>query len=153
MDEDAGEARGGVAQAEAAVGEDSWFSFGKNIQLTTAQKHVDLEIESNAWNFTKAELERYYEEFGCKVSQNGRHTKAALPAYKDVRLPDGTPLSVMFEERDTEYEGGSFTLPNWQDQVPFYLRKQILKARGKIQAYYDLLDKVALHQLEQKHEE
>ncbi len=143
------EARGGDLQAEADVREDVWFPFvGKRINLTTAQERVDRQIKEKSWNFTKLDLERYYEEFGCTVSQSGPHTKAALPAYKDVRLPDGTPLSVIFEERDAAYEGGSFTLPNWQDQVPFYLRKQILKARQKIQAYFDLLDKAVLRQFE-----
>ena len=124
----------------AAAAEDTLefvpFDGEIGLEITTLQKRVENEIENNSWNFTRKDLEAYYAGFGCKISQNnGSHIKAALPKFEVIELPDGTALVINFNFEGFELQGGSFVFGTWRDQVPFYLRSQILEARRKIQAF------------------
>ncbi|MBS0185321.1 MAG: phage tail tape measure protein [Proteobacteria bacterium] len=133
------------AAAAAAADEDfsieqekeGYIPFDLDIQegLTTLQRRLEHEMETNSWNFTRDELRAYYESFGCKISQRGSHVKAALPTFEMIELPDGTPLVINFNFEEFELQGGSFTFAKWRHTVPQYLRSQILEARRRIQAF------------------
>ncbi|MBS0185320.1 MAG: hypothetical protein JSS34_03080 [Proteobacteria bacterium] len=115
----------------------TYFLFDADVQenLTTLQRRLEREMETNSWNFTREELQAYYEGFGCKIRQRGSHVTAALPKFEVVELPNGEPLVVNFNFEEFNLEGGSFVFAKWTHTVPQYLRLQIFEARRRIQAF------------------
>lgn len=98
--------------------------------LEATAKKVDAEIENNTWTFTRKDLMTYFENLGCAAIEGGKHKKVSLPR-ADFILYKGETIAIMNDL------GGALTLPRWDGsdgngQVPFYLRKQILKAREKL---------------------
>ncbi len=92
-------------------------------ELTSRPAAVDASILDGTWNFTRSEFVTYVEALECSVRE-------ARGSHLVVSLPDGSFGMLMLENG----EGAILTLPKWDSRsVPFYLRKQILGLREKIQ--------------------
>jgi ethanolamine utilization cobalamin adenosyltransferase len=92
-------------------------------ELTSRPAVVDASILDGTWNFTRSEFVTYVQSLGCPVRE-------ARGSHLVVSLPDGSFGMLMLENG----EGSILTLPKWDSRnVPFYLRKQILGLREKIQ--------------------
>ena len=105
--------------------------------LPTLPRRVDQEIEARNWTFTRDELQSYLEALGCTyVTTIGNHRKIKLPQTTQVQDAQGRVVAVFVAgsglQEAVGHVGGAMTLPAWTDQVPPYLRKQILAAREAI---------------------
>ncbi|MCE3231198.1 MAG: hypothetical protein K0R52_1126 [Alphaproteobacteria bacterium] len=121
-----------IAHAEKAIEVNAQAIPNPNLKiqdfypLKGRPRKIDRAIEEGAWDFTRAEMETYFEALGCKnKSGKGSHGKSSLP--KSVHVMCGEELITIFNEF-----GGALTLPEWEDAVPYYLRGQILLARQKL---------------------
>jgi len=103
------------------------------IRLAPATRRVDEEITGNTWRITRPQLERYFADMGCQIATGkGSHKKIVFSDTLVIEK-DGELIMIL-----NDSGGGALTLPQWNDDVPYYLRKQILSAREKLS---NLIDK------------
>lgn len=113
---------------------------------STAEK-VDSQIVGNSWKFTRQELYAYLEAMGCKYSQHATsHMRITLPEYSSFkRGNDSIFIDTDLSKTDLVRAsfGGALTLPRWENVVPHYLRKQILKGRERLRLQKEIAIKKA----------